>query len=96
MQRNPNLVDLKKSNAVLLQNAPTLAIVAVHTAENEPNVEVKSNAITCNYFYFLLQAQRTIEIGLGQGVVFPPFEGGSLVNRVAHVELSAGSLKPKI
>ena len=29
----------------------TLAIVAVHTAENEPNVELKRNAIYY-YFYF--------------------------------------------
>ena len=35
----------------MLQNAPTLATVAVHTDENEPSrVQVKSNEITCTYY----------------------------------------------
>ena len=34
MQKYVNLVDLEKSK--MLKNAPTLAIVAVDTAENEP------------------------------------------------------------
>ena len=35
VQRNANLVDLEK---FMLRNAPSLAIVAVHTEENEPKV----------------------------------------------------------
>ena len=35
MQRIVNLVDLEKI-LLMLKNAPTLAIVAVHTEENEP------------------------------------------------------------
>ncbi len=34
MQNNVNLVDLEK--ILTLKNATTLAVVAVHTAENEP------------------------------------------------------------
>ena len=34
MQRNANLVDLEK---MMLKNASFLAILAVHTAENEPS-----------------------------------------------------------
>ena len=35
----------------MLQNAPTLAIVAVDTEENEPSrVQVKNNEITCTHY----------------------------------------------
>ena len=41
----------------MLKNAPTLAIVAVHTAENEPSspalpaeVQVQNNSITCTHY----------------------------------------------
>ena len=38
-----NLVDLEKCK--LLQNAPTLAIVAVHSADNEPPKVLKSKEV---------------------------------------------------
>ena len=35
----------------MLMNAPTLAIVAVDTEENEPSrVQVKNNEITCTHY----------------------------------------------
>ena len=49
MQRNANLVDLEKK--LMPKTAPTLAIVAVHTNENEPSrVQVIKNKITCTHY----------------------------------------------
>ena len=47
VQRNAHLVELE----ICFKNAPTLAIVAVHTDEYEPSrVQVKKNEITCTQY----------------------------------------------
>ena len=49
VQRNAYLKPCRARK--MLKNAPTLAIVAVHTDENEPSrVQVKNNKITCTHY----------------------------------------------
>ena len=50
MQKYENLVDLRK----MLKNAPTLTIVAVHTAENEP--------LKVSLVHFIISIKGRIEI----------------------------------